>query len=58
MDATSVYGCTKEPTIPYDGVSSFSFKPEDYQKLSIKHRQHGNGRQLSLMVSTRDCCTT
>lgn len=58
MDVTSVYGCTKEPTIPYDGVSSFSFKPEDYRKLSIKHKQHGNGRQLSLMVSTRDCCTT
>ncbi|KAG1464331.1 hypothetical protein G6F46_006591 [Rhizopus delemar] len=49
MDVTSVYGCTKEPTIPYDGVSSFSFKPEDYRKLSIKHKQHGNGRQLSLM---------
>ncbi|KAG0979652.1 hypothetical protein G6F28_011842 [Rhizopus arrhizus] len=49
MGATGVYSCTKEPTIPYDGVSSFSFKPEEYQKLSIKHKQHGNGTQLNLM---------
>ncbi|KAI9280471.1 hypothetical protein BY458DRAFT_500755 [Sporodiniella umbellata] len=37
--------CSEPPSIPYDGTSSFSFKPEDYQNLKIKYdvnRESGN----------------
>ncbi|CAO3692106.1 unnamed protein product [Rhizopus stolonifer] len=42
------YSCHK-PNIPYNGVSSFSFKPEDYQKLKIEYRRPRNGRYLNII---------
>ncbi|KAI9249017.1 hypothetical protein BY458DRAFT_494214 [Sporodiniella umbellata] len=45
---------TKEchrPSVPYEGTSSFSFKPEEYQILKVEYRERAHGRHLSIINS-------
>lgn len=42
--------CPLEPSIPYEGIHDFNFKPEQYPNLEIKYEIREHVKPLNIKV--------
>jgi hypothetical protein len=46
----SLSTCSSEPSIPYEGIHDFNFKPEQYPNLEIKYKTREHVQLLNIKV--------